>query len=162
MLDAAEFVQALRPLLRRSAGYALNLLGDRTEAEDAVQQAALQAWERRGQFDVQRSFSAWWYAILRNLCRDELRRRLRRPNQLDVDALEQSSGQSDMGHDGPVLASAIARLAPQHGEILRLRYFGGLSYDELAQILDIPRGTVMSRLHLARKALSKAFQTEVP
>lgn len=162
MIGAADFSEALRPLLARSAGYALTLLGDRREAEDAVQQAALRAWERRAQFDVKRSFRAWWYAILRNQCLDELRRRARRPRRVDIDEVEASSGRSDTVHDRLVLASAMDRLAPQQSEILRLRYFGDLAYDELAQILDIPRGTVMSRLHLARKALGEAFRREDP
>lgn len=162
MIDSATFADALRPLLRQSAGYALSLLRDRGEAEEAVQQAALRAWERRRQFDERQSFRAWWYAILRNTCRDELRRRMRRPAHLDVEGLELPSGQGEVDHDRMVLASAIARLAPQHGEIIGLRYFGELSYQELARILEIPEGTVMSRLHLARKALGTMFQTEAP
>jgi len=162
VLDTATFADALRPLLRRSAGYAQTILRDRDDAEEAVQQAALRAWERRGQFDERLPFRAWWYAILRNTCRDELRRRVRQPSRADGDGLELSSGQGETGHDRVVLAAAIARLAPQHGEIIALRYFGDLSYRELAEILDIPEGTVMSRLHLARKNLGAIFHAEAP
>ena len=154
------FERALRPLLRRSAGYAFSLLGERGDAEDAVQQAALRAWERRAQFDEQRPFRAWWYAILRNHCLDELRRRRRAPIAVSADDAGLSSPADESALDRHALAAAMEKLPDIQREVLQLRYFGELTYDELAQVLDIPRGTVMSRLHLARKALAGLMTTE--
>lgn len=55
---------------------------------------------------------------------------------------------------------AMTRLSEAHREILRLKYYGGLSYDEMADVLGIPKGTVMSRLHLARKGLARELTEE--
>jgi RNA polymerase sigma-70 factor (ECF subfamily) len=52
----------------------------------------------------------------------------------------------------------MSRIAPEHGEILQLRYFGNLSYREMSEVLGIPEGTVMSRLHYARKALAAEME----
>ena len=147
-------------MLRRSAGYAFSLLGERGDAEDAVQQAALRAWERRAQFDEQRPFKAWWYAILRNHCLDELRRRRRAPIAVSADDAGLSSPADESALDRHALAAAMEKLPDIQREVLQLRYFGELTYDELAQVLDIPKGTVMSRLHLARKALAGLMTTE--
>ncbi len=64
--------------------------------------------------------------------------------------------------DWVALADALDKLSETHREILRLRYFGDLSYAELAEALGIPQGTVMSRLHLARKALAASMPKESP
>jgi len=159
-VEANAFEGALRPLLRRSAAYAVSFLRDRKDAEDAVQQAALQAWHRRAQFDGQRPFKAWWFAILRNHCLDELRIRGRAPAAVGCDDLDLSSPADESVLDRLALATAMEKLPAMQREALRLRYFGDLTYQELAQVLEIPQGTVMSRLHLARKALAGLMATE--
>lgn len=160
MKDARSFDEVLRPLLRRSAGYARALLGERYLAEDAVQQAALRAWEQRRQYDAARPFKAWWFAILRNQCLDELRRRKRMPGMMPTDEVYLAQPADEGALDRLALATALARLPVAHREILTLRYYGDLDYEELAQLLVIPKGTVMSRLHLARKALAGQIATE--
>lgn len=159
-MEGAAFEQAVRPHLRRGAAYAASLLRERTEAEDAVQQATLQAWQKRAQFDGRRSFKTWWFAILRNHCLDELRRRKRTPTAIDYDNAGLASSADESAVDRLALESAIARLPEIQREVLRLRYFADLTYQELAQVLGIPEGTVMSRLHLARKALALQLATE--
>lgn len=159
-METSSFERNLRPLLPRSAGYAASLLRERKDAEDAVQQAALQAWQRRAQFDGQRPFTAWWFAILRNYCIDELRRRKRAPVQLGDDDFNLSSPADESVLDRIALARAMEKLPEMHRDVLRLRYFADLSYQELAQVLEIPAGTVMSRLYLARKALAVLIATE--
>ncbi len=143
----------LRPLLGQAAAYARALLKNRDDAEDMVQQAALRGWERIGQYDEARPFKGWWFAILRNCCFDVMRHRTK--NRAD------SLGGVDPADDreaGPLdwesLEAGLARLTPAHREILRLKYYGALSYVDLAEALGIPKGTVMSRLHLARTALA--------
>lgn len=160
-MEADAFEQALRPVLRRGAAYAVSFLRDRKDAEDAVQQAALQAWHRRAQFDDRRPFKAWWFAILRHHCLDELRARKRAPIPLG-DGPELSSPADESVLDRRALATAMEKLPETQRDVLRLRYFGDLTYHELAQVLDIPPGTVMSRLHLARKALAVLVTREEP
>lgn len=159
-MEADAFERALRPLLRSSAAYARSFLRERKDVEDVVQQAALRAWDRRAQFDGHRPFRAWWFAILRNQCLDELRTRRRAPEEASCDDSDLSSPADEGALDRLALRAAMAKLPDIHRDVLRLRYFGDLSYEELAQVLDIPKGTVMSRLHLARKALAALMTTE--
>lgn len=159
-MEAAAFERDLRPLLHRSGAYAVSLLCERKDAEDAVQQAALQAWQRRAQFDGQRPFRAWWFAILRNHCFDVLRRRKRALIRVCDDDANLSSPADESVLDRVALQRAMDRLPEMQREVLRLRYYGDLSYEEMAQVLEIPTGTVMSRLHLARKALAILITTE--
>lgn len=161
-MEADAFERALRPLLRRSAAYAVSFLGVRNDAEDAVQQSALQAWHRRAQFDTQRPFTPWWFSILRNHCLDQLRAKSRAPTTATCDGLDLSSPADESVLDRLALGTAMEKLPDIQRDILRLRYFGDLTYQELAQVLDIPQGTVMSRLHLARKALAALMMGEQP
>jgi RNA polymerase sigma-70 factor (ECF subfamily) len=160
----ADYGHLVEPCLERAMGYARALLGNRPDAEDAVQQAVLRGMERFASFDPARPFAGWWFAVLRNCCLDLLRARGRhRPLALLEPAAAEPAA-APMDQERPesweALAQAMDRLAPDHAAILRLRYFGELSYDELSQALDIPRGTVMSRLHYARARLA-ALMTKV-
>ena len=153
MLGAHEYGRALEPLLRQAGGYAMSLLRNRQDAEDAVQTAALRGFERLSSFDDQRSFKGWWFAILRNCCIDGLRRGRRFPTVgLDVEIPDNRPEQPTPDWDA--LDRRLEALSSSHHEIVQLRYFGGLSYADIAETLSIPVGTVMSRLHHARAALA--------
>jgi RNA polymerase sigma-70 factor (ECF subfamily) len=149
----------LAPLLGAAAAYAHSRLGNRPDAEDAVQQAALQAWHRIEQYDTTRPFRGWWFAILRNCCFDLLRQR-RDARTHGIDGIDPPDTRATEAFDWERLDAGLRHLSPAHQEILRLRYYGGLSYAALAETLSIPKGTVMSRLHLARKALAEQLRPE--
>lgn len=158
-MNARSYERELRPLLRQAAAYARSLLRDQHDAEDAVQQAALRAWERIRLYDESRPFKGWWFAVLRNCALDiHRRKRLVRTESIEGVDVTDSASADGVGREG--LDDAIAQLSDAHREILRLKYFGDLSYEEIAEALSIPRGTVMSRLHLARKALAALLPTE--
>ena len=161
-METAAFERDLRPLLQRSGAYAVSLLRERKDAEDAVQQAALQAWQRRAQFNDQLPFKAWWFAILRNYCLDELRRKKRASVAVSAEDANLASPADESVLDRVALERAMEQLSEMHREVLRLRYYGDLTYEEMARVLDIPTGTIMSRLHLARKALAALISTEAP
>jgi len=157
--DTGAYERELRPLLGQAAGYALSLLRNKQDAEDAVQQAALRAWERIDQYQTSRPFKGWWFAILRNCCVDILRTR-NAPDTHPLDGVDPPAAGEPDAFDWETLARALQQLTQPHSEILRLKYYGGLSYAEIADALDIPKGTVMSRLHLARKALARQLKEE--
>lgn len=159
MLDRHAYGRALAPLLDRSAAYARSRLGNRQDAEDAVQQAALQAWARIHQYDPARPFNGWWFAILRNCCID-LSRRRRAAGIVALDGIEPPLRAQEEPFDWTRLEQGLRSLSEDHEEVLRLRYYGGLTYDALADTLGIPKGTVMSRLHHARKALAERLNAE--
>jgi len=158
-LDPDRYGQLLAPLLRQAAGYARSVLWNRADAEDAVQQAALKGLERIGTFDATRCFKGWWFAILRNCCIDASRLARRHKTAPPTEAVPQADSAA-ASERWETLAEAMERLSPDHREILRLRYFGGLSYRELAGALQISEGTIMSRLYHARKALAAQITVE--
>lgn len=160
MFGAKDYARALEPLLPQAGGYALSILHNRHDAEDAVQAAALRGLERLASFDDTKLFKGWWFTILRNCCIDTLRHSRRvRLSTLDAEIAAQSDEVDQRDWVG--LDRAIAAISEQHREIVRLRYFAELSYREIAEALSIPPGTVMSRLHLARKALAAKLQEDV-
>jgi RNA polymerase sigma-70 factor (ECF subfamily) len=159
-MDAERrYALLIEPLLGQAAAYARAILRDRQNAQDAIQEAALRGLERFRTFDASRPFKGWWFAIVRNCCIDILRGlAAAKTESLDEFQIPHPPGPDTA--DWENLAAAMETLSDQHREILRLRYFADLSYRELAEALGIPDGTVMSRLHLARKALQAKMGEE--
>jgi RNA polymerase sigma-70 factor (ECF subfamily) len=150
-LTPSDYGRLLEDILEQGAGYAMSILRNRADAEDAVQQAALRGLERLSRYDPSRPFKGWWFTVLRHRCIDMLRSR-RLHARLDRANCDVARSENPIVWQD--LAESLDRLEPQQTEILRLRYFGGLTYDELSEALTIPKGTVMSRLHYAKKALA--------
>ncbi|MGH7143496.1 MAG: RNA polymerase sigma factor [Planctomycetota bacterium] len=151
--SAANYGAWLEPLLPAAAGYAWSILRNHAEAEDAVQQAALRGLEQLSRYNTDRPFRGWWFTLLHHACIDLQRRRqvVVDPQTWAANAATPTSPASLAAAED--LAAALERLDPAQAGILRLRYFAGLTYAELAAALGIPPGTVMSRLHHARVAL---------
>lgn len=144
---------------------ALGFLGKPEEAREVAQEALLKAHRAREAYDPTLPFYPWLYRILKNTCLDAIaRRRHRATPGLDAERV---------GADGPssvdriataeevrALWRAMETLPEEHKEILNLRHFQDLAYDEIAEVLAIPRGTVMSRLFRARRALARRMTEE--
>jgi RNA polymerase sigma-70 factor (ECF subfamily) len=148
-------------LLQRAAAYAYAIVGNREDAEDAVQEAALKGYRALASCDRSRPFEGWWFVIVRNCAKDLLRRRKARPSTVSIDQAELPSAGQDHVERNEALWEAIGRLDPPHQEILHLRYFADCSYREIAASLGIPEGTVMSRLHAARRSLASIYKRVV-
>ncbi len=157
MAKDSQYSNLLNPLLGQALAYARSILRSPHDAEDAVQNAALRGFEQLESYDWERPFKGWWFAILRHCCLDILRARKTHP-VVGIEDMQASDIGTTEPSDWEELGNAIDTLSIDHREILRLRYFADLSYDELASALRIPRGTVMSRLHLARKSLTTKLQ----
>jgi len=159
----AAFQSWVDPLLDQAGAYAYSILRKREDAEDAIQDALLKAYQNLNRYSRDLSFKGWWFAIIRNCCLDLLRRRQVRAAVVAVDPSERpSTGRS--AHEDFVrkdaLTWALHQLSAAHREVLELRYFGDCSYAEIATVLGIAEGTVMSRLHAARKALAVVYRKE--
>jgi RNA polymerase sigma-70 factor (ECF subfamily) len=152
--------------------YAIVLTGDRVEAQDLVQETYVHAMEAFHRLREESNVKAWLVTILRNLWLNELRRRRRRPQLVEVDADSHlAEGLVGKGYDAHQMLeseqntrrvrAAIERLPPDFREILVLREFEEFSYQEIAAVLNCPAGTVMSRLGRARAKL-RALLTEGP
>ncbi len=147
--------------------FALQLAGDRDAALDIAQDGVLKFFRNLDRFDENRSIEPWLYQIVRNRVRDLARRnQLRRHESIDA-WLEQghpeAADTTDSAGDPAIEAErtelqrriwrSVALLSDAQREIFVLRDFHGLSYSEIAEVLSIPQGTVMSRLHAARTSL---------
>jgi RNA polymerase sigma-70 factor (ECF subfamily) len=169
--DAAACEALVQQHRRAAYLLALQLLGNREDALDATQDALLRFLTNLDRFQPEEPVRPWLYSIVRNRCRDLMRRaKVRRAEPLESDdehwRPEIVDGDADPELDAERaelrrrVFAALGRLGREHREILVLRDYQDLSYDEIARVLRCPRGTVMSRLHRARKALGAVLRAE--
>ena len=118
---------------------------------DAVQEGFIDAFRSLKHFDRTRKFYPWFYVLLRNRCYKMTGRRRETENIEEAEIL--ASPASLPEEERIALEKALMSLQKEDREIIALKYLDGLSYEELAEHLHIPRGTVMSRLYYARKQL---------
>lgn len=159
-------------------GFLARFVGNSSAADDLVQDTFLQVHLAAGSFDESRSFKPWLYTIAANKARDFLRSRMRHPvRSLDAPA---NRGDDDSAGAGERIAddgapadqtldaelqrrrvrSVVDRLPEHLRLILMLGYFQQLPYAEIAEVLDIPVGTVKSRLHAAVQHFARLWQQE--
>ncbi len=152
---------AFAELVRRNRSFVLALVyrlcGDAAQAEDIAQDVFVRVWQALPGFRFQAAFRTWLYRIATNLAIEQL---LRVMPAADIDhvtlAAEDTPEQSVLqAEQGRAVRNAILRLPLQSRVVLILREYEGLSYKEIASTLDIPIGTVMSRLNYARQHLQK-------
>ncbi|HVN53868.1 MAG TPA: RNA polymerase sigma factor [Anaerolineaceae bacterium] len=141
------------------------MCGDLSTAEEAAQEAFLRAWQHLGGYRPEYPFRSWVFRIAVNAALDALRRE--KP-QADLEEVETSLSLAHHGGPDPetvvvarqrsdLIRKAVLALPPPYRAALVLREFGGLSYAEIAAALEIPLGTVMSRLNTARSQLGQAL-----
>ena len=156
-----------RPVL----GLVTRIVRDRAMAEDLTQDTFIKAFRALATFEVERKFSSWLFKIAHNTAIDSLRRKhvatvpLEAPDRDGPDLLDSLAG-SDAdspehvleGRDlGKALVLAMGELRPDYRAVMDLRFIQGLAYDEIAEIMDLPLGTVKTHIHRARKALAAAL-----
>ncbi|RMG58975.1 MAG: sigma-70 family RNA polymerase sigma factor [Gammaproteobacteria bacterium] len=148
------------PHLRR---YARGLLLDRELADDLVQETLLRALAREQRWRPGSDLRAWLFTLMHNLFVSDYRRRCRSP-LVAVDSLPEraAAGQADSDCRVRDVEQALQYLPPSWREVLLLVSLEGLSYTEVARVLGIPVGTVMSRLHRARQRLAQLLEEGQP
>jgi RNA polymerase sigma-70 factor (ECF subfamily) len=136
------------------------ILRDPAEAQDATHDAFVQAWRKWSTLHDPTAFERWFDRILVNTCRNRLQAGSRRQTT-DISTELSLATRDPIGPalDRHVLADAIAGLPPDQRIVVALRFFRDLPIDEIAERLDIPSGTVQSRLHYALKRLHAAVGT---
>lgn len=154
--DPAAFEPLVERYQRPFFTIAVRLLGDADDARDAVQNAFVKAYQSLSQYDPARRFFSWSYRILVNECLNA--RRARRPSEPIVD----DALASDSPFDALAIAErrrrvqqAIAALPHDYREVVVLRHFAELSYEEISEATGIPVKTVKSRLYSARQRLAE-------
>lgn len=144
--------------LGRLYGYAVGLVGERDQARDLVQECALKALSAAREPEDEAAYRAWLFRILRNAFLDRRRRPAEKavPLEDDLPAGEWSDGPWRYNDEIITVLTVrlgMAKLSPAHREVIALVDIGGFSYAEAAGLLGVPKGTVMSRLCRARRAL---------
>jgi RNA polymerase sigma-70 factor (ECF subfamily) len=163
--DRQAFEALAYPLLDSAYRTALRLTGQPASAEDLVQEAFLRAFRAFNQFERGTNFKAWLFRILTNVFLNDYRRKAREPQTTDFAEVEPADPATPGGefkveeveairaHLGDEAVKAIDRLPPDFRLPFLLSTFEGFSYKEIASMLEIPMGTVMSRLFRARRLL---------
>lgn len=142
---------------------AIQILGNSEDAADAVHDAFATALEKPGSYDARKGpLKPWFLRVVRNRCIDLLRKR--RPTGVAIEELTAPGATPDedleAGERDRDLQRALAGIKPEQRQIVVLRDYLDLSYAEIAAVLDVAPGTVMSRLHRARLALKEQLEKE--
>lgn len=156
MSEAVEKIRGpLIELLPRLRRFARNLTRQSDDADDLVQIALERALKRCEQWDSNGRLDSWMFGIIRHAWIDELRSSRRRGVQLDVDELSETIADSQGAMEDEVMSvqAAMARLPEEQRTAVSLVLIEGLSYKEAAQVMDVPIGTLTSRLARGREAL---------
>jgi RNA polymerase sigma-70 factor (ECF subfamily) len=153
--EAEAFEELVRQYQRGLFNVALRMLGSYEDARDSTQNAFVKAYEHLDSFDPTQRFFSWIYRILKNECLNVLR--ARRPSEqvsLDLPAAVLADS-VEAGERQRAVQRALLMLPPEYREVLVLRHFTELSYEEIASTVEIPVKTVKSRLYTARQRLGE-------
>ena len=162
--DPSGFDHLVKQYRREAMGHALGIMGNPDDAMEMCQESFRKAFLAMPKLQKLDQFYPWYYTILRNCCFNALSRRkttLKHADKIRLDSQYQRAGAdapySNMEKDEQKTAvwETLKELNPEHREILVLKYFKDKKYEEIAEILGIPRGTVMSRLYSARQNFAK-------
>jgi len=157
--DMTAYAQLVSENRERVLRAAYGVLGSIEEAEDAAQDVFVKAWQKLETYNGEASFSSWLYRITVNTSIDVLRRR-REQTGLDQQMAEKTYGPEDrmLQNDAQrQIRQAVDELPDGSRAVIILREYEQLSYKEIAEILEIPIGTVMSRLNYARRRLRETL-----
>lgn len=147
---------------------AYGMLSSREDAYDAAQEVFVRVYKSIGSFKEQSSFATWLYRITTNICSDILRKRQKNTNIVSINQALNENKDLDIKDNSPTpeesmelserqraVREAISELREEYRVIITLCDIEGLCYDEIAETLNIPSGTVKSRINRARNALRK-------
>jgi RNA polymerase sigma-70 factor, ECF subfamily len=173
--DSRAFESLLASVIDAAFGMALRLTKNRADADDLVQEAALLAFRGFGTFTPGTNFKAWFFRILTNCYYTSYRRQKHAPSTIDFDdtpdlylykrsreyGIPQSTSDPAASLidrlDAERVSAAIEELPEEYRVVSVLYFMEDLSYQQIAEVLDCPVGTVRSRLHRGRKMLQKAL-----
>lgn len=157
MDDFKELIVEHIPRLRR---YARSLMGSRAPADDLVQDTLERSWARRHLWRRGSDLRAWLFTIMHNIYVNQ-RRQYQPAAMLDGDAVEMATNvRPESAMEMRDLAKALAQLTPEYRVVVLLVGLEQMRYEDVAEILDVPLGTVMSRLSRGRERLRALMSGE--
>ena len=168
--DPIGFEYLVKKYREKAFYHAISWLNNREDALDACQESFTRAFGAITRVRELKRFYPWFYVILRNCCMNILADR--KMNSKINDGISQDTDTADTGKDANALTDIERReenrniheilhsLKPEFMEILILKYFNDMNYEEIGTLLNIPRGTVMSRLYSARRAFHNVYKKQ--
>jgi RNA polymerase sigma-70 factor (ECF subfamily) len=171
--DERAFTELVHRYQARVTNLISRVLNDRINSDDLTQEVFVRVFVHRRNYRRGSKFSTWLFTIAANLAKNEIRRRVRRRNWFSLDALQEVLGDSTMQLADPTegqdvalqrgqlqqsVGRAIAAVPEKYRIALVLRDIEGLAYEEIAEVLGIPGGTVRSRINRARGMLKRKLQ----
>jgi RNA polymerase sigma-70 factor, ECF subfamily len=165
--DRAEFEKLVKANMKRAYFTALGILGAHDAAMELSQEAFIRVFKNFGKYDRSRNFFTWYYRILKNLCLNYIRDK-KAAQERDFLIFSKNEVSSENAYDAfekaemkDKLEEALLELDMEDREIIIMKEFENLSYNEIAETLEIPNGTVMSRLFYARKRLAEKLRRKI-
>ena len=169
--DPRGFEFLVEKYKREAYFHSYSWLRNSDDAQDACQESFAKAYLAMPRLEQLTQFYPWFYRILKNTCLNMLARKKTVTQYQETQSQEYAS--SLPSRDNPYetltrdeeqqkVKDTLQYLKPEFREILVMKHFNGYSYDEMSKMLDIPKGTVMSRLYNARKAFKSRYMTENP
>ena len=166
------FEQEFVPLLDAVYAFSYRLTGDKTQAEDLAQETFMKAWRFIERYTAETNAKAWLFRILKNSFINDYRKKSKEPAKVDYQDVETTynSEEAEAEHTvdlraesvsdliGDEVATALNSLPVDFRTVIILCDIEGFTYEEMAKILDIPIGTVRSRLHRARNLLKEKLR----
>ena len=147
---------------------AYGMLSDKEDAYDAAQEVFIRVYKNIDSFKEQSSFATWLYRITVNVCSDILRKRQKNSDIISINSFTDDNKDFDIPDDSPTVEdnmelserqaavrNAISELKEEYRTVITLCDIEGMSYENIAEVLNIPHGTVKSRINRARNALKK-------
>ena len=166
--DTRAFGTLVERYQRRVIGVAMAVVHNQEDALELAQETFVRAFQSVGKFESRSSFSTWLYRIAANIAIDFRRRERRHPTMRGEEAeneiqrlpskLGDSFKEAQRSEMSRRIRDALAELTQEHRAAILLREVEGLSYDEISEVMQCPRGTVMSRLHYARNHLREILK----
>jgi RNA polymerase sigma-70 factor (ECF subfamily) len=160
--DESAFTELVEDYHARLHAYLRTLLGSADQLDDALQEVWFDVFRSVPQLVDPSAFSAWIYRIAHNRAMRELRKR--RPHHVPLEGNEvfEETDKNDINSDitADRIHAALARLAPEHREVLLLRFLDDMSYEDIAFVIGCRVGTIRSRLHYAKCALRRALMVD--
>jgi len=156
--DSAAFDQIVARYQQVLFTVALRMLGDEEDARDATQNTFVKVFQKLGTYDPKHRFFSWIYRILVNECLNERRRPslVRTSEPLEDDAVPSSDTDAvEAAERRNAVRKAILSLPEPYREVIVLRHFAALSYEEMGEAIGVPAKTVKSRLYSARQQLAE-------
>ena len=154
-----EFERIVRDYCDKIFRLAFSMLGERAAAEEAAQEALLRVWKGLKGFRAESALSTWIYSITRNTCLTALGRGKLRAASLDEPGprreAERNAAAGWFAPEAPAAAELLERLPAKYRQVVALFYMQEKSYDEVADMLGLPVGTVKTYLFRARKMLAE-------